>query len=223
VSEARCDDVRLALGALALGVLEPAEKRRVREHVAECAACALEAEALTATAGALALVDAEAVQGEPPTPSSDLLPRLLAEVRRARLRRRLAGLAAAAVIAVAAGLGGLALSGPAGDPAAESPAPVASAAGQQQGVALEVDAWDRGWGTAVRARISGVPPGERCSLVAVSADGVREVGATWVVPDNGYEGGGTLTVDGAVGIRSWQVAHYEVVTEAGETLVATSS
>lgn len=221
MSDARCDDVRVALGALALGALEPAEERQVREHLAECPECAHEAESLAATAGALALLDTAEAVGEAPIPSSDLLPRVLAQVRRARLRRRLVGLAVAAAIAVAAGLGGLGLAGSDTEP--DGTPPVASESGQDGGIILEVDAWDRGWGTALQATISGVPAGSRCSLVAVGGDGTREVGATWVVPGDGYEEAGTLTVDGAVGLRSWNVDHYEVVTVEGRTLVTTTS
>lgn len=217
----RCDGVRTDLGAWALGALEPAEERQIREHLAECPECAQEADSLAATAGALALVDAAAAVGEEPTPSADLLPRVLAQVRRARLRRRLAGLAAAAAIAVAAGLGGLSLAGSGTEP--DGAQPVASESGQERGIVLEVDAWDRGWGTALQATISGVPAGSRCSLVAVGGDGTREVGATWVVPGDGYEDAGTLTVEGAVGLRSWDVDYYEVVTVEGQTLVTTTS
>lgn len=220
MSRPQCDEIRLALGALALGVLEPAEEQQVREHLAECPDCAAEAESLAGTVAALALVDLPAVEDPAVRPSPDLLPRLLAQVRRARLRQRVVGLAAAAAVVVAAGFGGFGLADRE-EVAAPPEQPAASATGQEQGVALEVVVWDRGWGTAVQAKVSGVPGGSRCSLVAVGADGTREVGATWVVPAAGYEGIGTLTVDGAVGLRSWDIEAYEIVTLDGQTLVTT--
>jgi Putative zinc-finger len=222
VSGKQCDDVRLALGALALGALEPGEEQEIRDHLVECPECAAEARSLSTTASALALVDVSEVVAAKLEPSPALLAGLLAEVRRQRWRRRLGGLAAAAAIAVAAGVGGAVLAGDSPDASADVPAPTASVTGQQQAVVLKVAAWDRGWGTAVQATVSGVPEGSRCSLVAVAADGTREIAATWQVPGNGYDDDGQLTVDGAVGLRSWDVDHYAVETVAGETLVTAS-
>lgn len=220
MTENLCADVRLALGALALGALEPAEEQEIRDHLAACPACAAEARSMEETAAVLALVDGAAVGANDVDPSPGLLDRLLADVGRQRWRRRAAGLAAAAAVAVAAGIGGAALVGGAEPEAPAAPAPVVEATGQQQAVALSVAAWDRGWGTAVQVTVSGVPAGSRCSLVAVGSDGSREVAATWQVPGDGYsDTGGDLTVDGAVGLRSWDVDHYAVETVDGETLV----
>lgn len=215
-----CQQVRLELGAYALGALGGEDTRRVEDHLAGCAECAREAAELAGTASALALADLEAVES-PPEPSPDLLPGLLARVRaerrRARRRRVLAGAAAAVAAAALAGLGGVTLSATE-DPPAQPP--VASVSGTSDGMGLAVRAWDREWGTAVEASVSGVPEGERCSLVAVGHDGSREVAATWVVPTSGYEGG-RLSVDGGVGLRSDQVERFEVVTLEGDVLVST--
>lgn len=208
-----CDEVRTALGALAVGALEPAEERRVREHLDSCPDCGREAVALTGTVGALALVD------PPAQPSPELLPGLLARVAAARRQRRLIGLATAAVAAILAGAVGLALGVRSQEPVAAADEPVVSVSGSEQSIGLQVDAWDKGWGTAVRASVSGVPAGNRCSLVAVGTDGAREIAATWVVPGDGYQSGGALTVDGAVGLYSDEVDYYEVVTLDGKTLV----
>lgn len=213
-----CDDINVLLGAYVVGALDPADEQRVRDHLATCEACSREAAELTQTAAALALVDvADLVEpAEPP----DGLESLLARVRSHRRRRRLATLAVAAGVAAVAGVGGLVAGGASGgeSPEVETP-PVASVSGQDAGVALAVEAWDKGWGTALRAEVSGVPTGSRCSLVAVGEDGTREVAASWVVPGDGYEDTGRLTVDGAVGLRSGDVDHYAVVTADGTTLV----
>jgi hypothetical protein len=114
---------------------------------------------------------------------------------------------------------------PVSEPPVSEP-PVASVSAEEAGVSLAVDAWDKGWGTALRAEVAGVPAGSRCSLVAVGQDGTREIAASWVVPGSGYGDNGALTVDGAVGLRSGDVDHYAVVTADGSTLVtvaATSS
>ena len=217
-----CDDVRVLLGAYALGSLDPADEQLVRDHLESCDACSAESADLGRTASALALVDLADVIG--PVEAPDSLPGLLARVRAFRRRRRLAALAVAASVAVLAGIGGLVAGGD-GEPPASEP-PVASVSAEEAGVSLAVDAWDKGWGTALRAEVSGVPAGSRCSLVAVGQDGTREIAASWVVPGSGYEDNGALTVDGAVGLRSGDVDHFAVVTADGSTLVtvaATSS
>jgi hypothetical protein len=138
-------------------------------------------------------------------------------------------------VAVLAGIGGglvvggdgeQPVSGPSVSETPVSEPPVASVSAEEAGVSLAVDAWDKGWGTALRAEVAGVPAGSRCSLVAVGQDGTREIAASWVVPGSGYGDNGALTVDGAVGLRSGDVDHYAVVTADGSTLVtvaATSS
>lgn len=215
-----CDDVRVLLGAYALGSLDPPEEQLVRDHLESCAACSAEFADLGRTASALALVDLADVIG--PAEAPDNLPRLLAQVRAFRRRRRLAALAVAASVAVLAGIGGLVAGGDGELPVSEPP-PVASVSAEEAGVSLAVDAWDKGWGTALRAEISGVPAGSRCSLVAVGQDGTREIAASWVVPGSGYEGNGALTVDGAVGLRSGDVDHFAVVTADGSTLVTVAA
>ena len=217
-----CDDVRFLLGAHALGALDPVDEQRVRDHLETCGSCRTEAAELVRTATALALVDAADVIEPPPTPGG--LEHLLARVRAYRRRRRLATLAVAAGVAAVAGVGGLVAG--AGDevpeaepPVVESEPPVASVSAEEAGVVLAVDAWDKGWGTALRAEIAGVPGGSRCSLVAVGQDGTREIAASWIVPGDGYNESSGLTVDGAVGLRSGDVDHYEVVTADGTTLV----
>jgi anti-sigma factor RsiW len=215
-----CDDVRVLLGAYALGSLDPAEEQLVRVHLEFCDACSAEFADLGRTVSALALVDlADVIE---PAEAPDNLPRLLAQVRAFRRRRRLAALAVAASVAVLAGIGGLVAGGDAEPPVAEPP-PVASVSAEEAGVSLAVDAWDKGWGTALRAEISGVPAGSRCSLVAVGQDGTREIAASWVVPGSGYEDNGALTVDGAVGLRSGDVDHFAVVTADGSTLVTVAA
>ncbi len=211
-----CRDVNVLLGAYAIGALDPEDAQRVRAHLETCASCRLEVSELAETADALALLDLADVVEPVEAPAID---GLLDRVRAYRRRRRFATLAVAAAVAVAAGVGGGLVAG--GDEAPEVQPPVASVSGEEAGVALAVEAWDKGWGTALRAEISGVPGGSRCSLVAVGQDGSREIAASWVVPGAGYGGPGqSLIVDGAVGLRSGDVDHYAVVTADGTTLVS---
>lgn len=225
-----CDEIRLSLGALALSALDPDEERRVRAHVAGCPDCSAEFAALSRTAGLLTTVAPDDVVD---APSPRVLDGLLRDVgvsrRRGRRRRLAGGLALAASAAVIGVAGTVAIldrgneAPPPADAAAAEPAD-AWASGEDGSVVLEVGLWERDWGTAVHAEVSGVPGGSRCSLVAVGHDGSREVAASWTVPGDGYTvDAGLLAVDGAVGMSVDQVSRYEVVTSAGDLLVAAPS
>ncbi|HEU4544145.1 MAG TPA: zf-HC2 domain-containing protein [Jiangellaceae bacterium] len=218
-----CDDIRILLGAHALGSLGPEDEQRVRIHLETCDACSSEAADLAQTAKALALVGAaDVIEPVEPTMAPDHLENLLARVRAHRRRRRLAAVLVAACVAIAAGVGGL-VAGDDGAPPVDEPPAAASVSAEEAGIGLAVQAWNKGWGTALRAEIFGVPLGLRCSLVAVGQDGTQEIAASWVVPREGYGETGRLTVDGAVGLRSGEVDHYALVTADGETLVTVAA
>jgi len=106
-----CRDWRGALGAAALGNLEPAEEIGLRAHLDGCADCRAELRELTAVAQALASVPVANVTGAAAEPSDALAGRVLTRVARERsvrrtrrTRRVMAGVmafaAAAAVIAL---------------------------------------------------------------------------------------------------------------------------
>jgi RNA polymerase sigma-70 factor (ECF subfamily) len=69
-----------------------------------------------------------------------------------------------------------------------------------------------GW-VRVRASIDGVPPGESCRLVAVSADGARQQAASWL------SAAGPITVDGAALMPPADVSAIQAETYAGQILV----
>ena len=107
-----CRDWRGALGAAALGRLEPAEEIGLRAHLDGCRDCRAELLELTAVANALSSVPVENVTSAAAEPSDALAGRILSQVanergvRRNRHTRRLAAgvssfaAAAAAVIAI---------------------------------------------------------------------------------------------------------------------------
>jgi predicted anti-sigma-YlaC factor YlaD len=113
-----CRDWRGALGAAALGRIDPAEELALRAHLDGCAGCRDELRDLTAVARALDAVPVENVVSAPAEPPSALGGRVLARVaeerdaRRTRRVRRYAAAAtaftaaAAAVIALVLVLGG---------------------------------------------------------------------------------------------------------------------
>jgi predicted anti-sigma-YlaC factor YlaD len=113
-----CRDWRVALGAAALGQLDPAEEIGLRAHLDGCPECRAELRELTAVANALASVPVENITSAAAEPSDALAGRILGRValergvrRNRRTRRVAAGVssfvaAAAAVIAVVLFVGG---------------------------------------------------------------------------------------------------------------------
>ena len=71
-----CRDWRGALGAAALGVIEPAEEIALRAHLDGCPACRAELRELTAVARALEAAPAAEVIAAPPEPSAALAGRV---------------------------------------------------------------------------------------------------------------------------------------------------
>jgi len=106
-----CRDLRGALGAAALGGIDPADDIALRAHLDGCAACRAELRELTLVAQALAAVPLSAVDAAPAEPSGALGTRVLERlaherdaVRTRRVRRAFVGAGAltslvAAVIA----------------------------------------------------------------------------------------------------------------------------
>ena len=215
------------LGALALGLLDPARARAVEEHLATCAACRRDLEDLTAGTDLLGEVPPEALLEGPP--DGDLvLQRTLRQIRaetagerRRRTGKRLA--AAAAAIAVLAG-GGLAL----GRITAPEPVVVTTPTGPVPGsVTLRGDGVQgvtmaavvspaAGW-VRVSANVKGVRAGERCELIVLGRDGSRAVAAAWLASAKGERDG--TQVDGAAIVAPNQVAGVAVANEAGEEYV----
>ena len=64
------------------------------------------------------------------------------------------------------------------------------------------------WGTAVALRLSDVTPGTRCRLIAVAADGRREVAGTWRAD---YEG--SAAVEAATAIPLADLTRLVVVAD----------
>ena len=210
-----CGERRIALGAYALGALEPEERAAIEIHLAGCAGCREElaglvgmtamlgrlsqTEALAAATGAAVApeVGAEAPAGVRVGPADgsrpSLLERTIAELGRRRRRQRLRwriGVAtgAAAVLAMAAAVGVLVVTRPA--PAAPAAVAVAhlSGADQSSGVTASAELYAKSWGTSIHLDVSGVTPGDQCELVAIGQNGARQVAGTWKVGLHGWGG-----------------------------------
>ena len=215
------------LGALALGLLDPARTRAVEEHLATCAACRRDLEDLTAVTDLLGDVPPEALLEGPP--DGDLvLQRTLRQIRNeaAADRRRRIGArvaASAAAIAVLAGAG-VAV----GRVTAPEPVVVAAPTGPVPGsVTLRGDGVPgvtmtavvspaAGW-VRVSTFVTGIPAGKRCQVLVLTRDGRREVAAAWLTSARGQRDG--TQVDGAAIVAPDQVAGVAVQDETGEEFV----
>jgi len=154
-----CRDWRGALGAAALGVIDPAEEIGMRAHLDGCASCRAELRDLTAVAKALTAVSETDLVTAPAEPSGTLGGRVMARVaherdvrRKRHVRRLAAGVGALATIAaVIVGLV-LAVGGPSNPPAtsvAMAGAPGAHATAQLR---------SQETGTAIDVKVSGLDP-----------------------------------------------------------------
>jgi anti-sigma factor RsiW len=216
------------VGAYLLGALDDAEMTWFEEHLAQCEQCGQALDELSGVVPVLAELRYDGI-GYVEPPGDAMLDRLLARVageRRTRRRRRLVAVAAAAVLVI----GGPAIAVVATQGGGSSPAAVAafpterhSATNPTTGVSAVVGVTDKGWGTAVDLRLSGVWGPLTCHLDAVSRAGGRQTVATWSVPRAGY---GTdaqpapLTVSGATGMHKDTISHFEVRAQDGSLLVS---
>ncbi|WUH93843.1 zf-HC2 domain-containing protein [Streptomyces sp. NBC_00433] len=216
------------VGAYLLGALDDEEMARFEAHLLDCELCGQELDELSGVVPVLDELRDDGL-GFPEMPSGDaVLDRLLAEVsgeRRAHRRRRLISVAAAAILVV----GGPAVAVLATQDGGGSPAAVQSFGSDQHtasdpatGVSAVVGVTDKGWGSVVDLRLTGVEGPLTCSLIAFGANGKAQTVATWSVPAGGY---GTdtrpapLTVHGAAGLHASAITHFDVRTDTGALLV----
>lgn len=226
------------LGPYVLGVLDGAEVPRVEEHVMGCVRCREEVTALRDIEAALGEVPEEAFLDGPPQGGDLLLQRTLRQMRgeRAGQRRRragIAGLAAAAALATVFWAGAQLGGGDRGAVALPRPSPtvstvpsppppgttLASATDPGTGARMTVRMTPAGQWVRVHAAVTGVPPGERCRLVVVAADGTRTIAGGWVVGRQSGEGKGA-SLDGSAAVDPAEVTAVLVENEAGRTFVS---
>ena len=216
------------VGAYLLGALDDAEMSRFEEHLAGCESCGRQLDELSGLLPVLEELRGDSAEYVPP-PGDALLDRLLGQVageRRSRKRRRLVAVAAAAVLVIGGpSIAVLATQDNGGTPTAAPSfaADRVTAANPATGAAAVVGMTDKGWGTAVDLRMTGIRGPLTCSLIAVGADGGRETVASWSVPSDGY---GTdvhpkpLTVHGATGLHKGAISRFDVRATDGTLLVS---
>lgn len=220
-------DPHINVGAYLLGALDDDEMTAFEEHLVECERCGEELDELSGVVPVLDVLRADGIGYVEPPGGDALLDRLLGEVaaqRRARRRRRLVAVGVAAALVV----GGPAVAVVAAhqDRPAHTvtafPHERFSATNASTGASAVVGITDKGWGSSVDLRLSGVYGPLICHLDAVGRDGSRQTVATWAVPRTGY---GTdaqpvpLVVDGATGMHEDAISRFEVRAEDGSLLV----
>ncbi|MGW0807621.1 anti-sigma factor family protein [Nonomuraea sp. NPDC002799] len=264
-----CEEAKIALGAHALGALDPEEALEMDTHLATCPACGAELEELESVASFLGKVserDVELVA----SPPRQVLDRLLNDrARRSRRGRRLTAVAAAAAVLIVGGTVWTLTQTAA--PQQETTAAAPASTGQEDraepyiasdsepgavakrmpssvsssmpspsrlsSIAPRTNADGRAFsgenhakeiyatvtarpadaGTELGVSLRGVPFDTTCSLVVVSADGLREATESWVVSRESYQ-------DRAVFMRTTSmnmadIARFEVVDQTGRVLV----
>lgn len=234
-----CDreDLRIALGALALDALDPAEAREVRRHLADCADCQAE---YSSFLGVRTMLDAGLVGGaaraeRQPAHVLDRRPR----GRGSRLpsRRRIGvavgGVAASVAVAVAAFLAGAAGQGPA-TATAPTPFPTSTApisptttptvlptVTNAEGVSAALAFREVPWGTTVQITMSNVPDNYTCKLTAYTKSNTEVPVASWT----SVHGRAMLVVPGAVALKPSEIDHFEVElnTKGYDILIPMSS
>jgi anti-sigma factor RsiW len=172
-----CPDAASDLGAYVLGALEPADRRRVDEHLRRCPACAAELAEFAALPGQLARVDPADLSPVGVTPSPDLFARMSAAAAPPPRRLRTWALVAAAVLVLAGAGAGVAVwttgSG-------EQTVTATAGAVRATVTASAVDD-----GSVLVVSVAGMPPGQTCHLVAVDRDGTRHPAGSWAASPNG--------------------------------------
>ncbi|MZE77953.1 anti-sigma factor family protein [Streptomyces xinghaiensis] len=238
-----------AVGAYALGILDPGEAERFELHLAGCNYCAAQLDEFMGIEPLLArLAETPAAVPDPAVlhtkPSPQVLPKLLGEVNahRRKIRRRGRYMLAAAAalvlggppVAVWATAGGS--DGGSGNP----PVQAASAEAVWQAMDTKVSGTDPGskvaatvataqkpHGTNVVLELKNVKGPEKCSLFVISKNGNEEVVSSWSVPKWGYgipdspdpKGKDPLYVYGGSAMSTNEIDHFEVRTFDGERLV----
>ncbi|TRO56019.1 zf-HC2 domain-containing protein [Streptomyces sp. IB201691-2A2] len=224
------------LGAYVLGILNPEEQAAVESHNADCETCSADLAALREMETALGEVPPEAFLDGPPEGGELLLQRTLRQVRTEQAaigRRRLVtvGLGAAASAAVLFIGGFLAGDNGSASNVAESPtdsarptppvegARVASGTDSDTKAAMTVRITPAvGW-IRLNATVTGLPKGERCRLVVVSARGDREIAASWVVAAAPEKPGKPTSLDGSAAVDLTKATSVIVENEQGKQYV----
>ncbi|WP_173924458.1 anti-sigma factor [Agromyces sp. Marseille-P2726] len=213
--------------AYVLGALSPTERREYEEHVEMCDACRRSVAELTPMPGLLARLDTDRAEAlldegadEMPSPRPELLDAVRREARRRSVRRsrtRVALLAAAALVVIAAVAVPLALSRPAADRQSVAFEAVVDAPVTATAVLTPVE-----WGTRIQLDCTyqadpgdeGPRSGWPYALVVVDSDGRSTEVSSWRAAPGAtarLEAGSALGVDEIASLEIRAVATGDVL------------
>ena len=215
-----CDDedLRIAVGALALGALDPEEAREVRQHMAGCPECQAE---YTAFAGVKRVMDIGLVGA--PMPGGWSAQISAAERAKARKalpfrtsprrtpfrtprQRRFATAAAGCAAALLLVFGGFwAGHGDRPPAAVQNAAATVLPAVTDSGVTAQISYQGHGWGTWVDAKMSGTPDGLNCTLYVFGKNHVSYALSSWRSVS-----GKALEIPAATALTPDQIDHFQV-------------
>ena len=190
-----------------LGSLEPAERAAFEAHLPGCAPCRGELVSFAGLPGLLSRVSPQEAAEGLPTVRPQMLDELLtraARQQRARRHRILA--AAAALILVAGGIVG------AVELSQTSSARVTSAANGP--VHARVQLTGASSGTRITIKLTGVPSGQECHLVAIGKDGNSHDAGSWYAS---YTGDASVSETAA--LAPTNIGALRVETATGRLLV----
>jgi len=222
VNDGRCARARLELGVYVLGAMEAAQRAQVDSHLAACSWCREELAGLAGLPAVLGKVPAGEVMRLAPDGRGAAGPPLEVLAGRAARTRRLRRLGAAAVVALIAGIAAV-LAPQARHPAALPPAAVAAPrwAGTAEAANPVTGAWaairyaPEPWGTALEARVTGIPAGTRCQLWVTGTRGQDFAAGGWIIPAGSQHGWYPASVPfAAASLRGFEI------TTGGRALVA---
>jgi hypothetical protein len=228
-----CAEIRSALGVYVVGAIDPADRAVVEAHLAWCVDCREELAGLAGLPGRLGSVPAADVARlavEEPVPGGgeagdrpDAALRGLLDgavaLRRRLMWRRVTAAAAAMVIAAGGTVAVARVVAPPFPLTAASPvlAGTATVHGSdlRTGRAATVRYAAQPWGLQVQAQVSGIPPGTRCELLVLGADGPVMAGG-WMVAQGHADAWYSLSApSGMSGVRG-----FVVITMSGKPLVS---
>jgi hypothetical protein len=216
------------VGAYALGLLGPEDRRAFEEHLDGCPVCQADLAGFSGMKDLLTGIGPVPSATEEPTEAEVVdLVRRRARDQRSQRRHRVwqVGLSAAAAVVLVAGAVFV------GRAVAGQPAPttalqgqVHTATSQLTGVTGTVGLVPKTWGTAVTLQLFHVSGPLKCELVAVPRTGKAEVMGFWQVPHAHFgelSNPHPLVIVGPMGIKIGNLLKVEViVAPGGRTLVS---